>query len=191
MGKTAHLLGLAIALCACGSDNTPASFSGTVHGMSFAIHSAASGEVTNGGATLHAGAVLLSSSAGTCADVNANQAHQNEKGVLILLWDVVGTTTNAPTAPGMYSIYQGSGTSPPKAATLNAIVFDATCTPIANDGAKGATGTVNLTGVSGVHYSGTFDVALDSGDHVTGSFDPEECPNLGTYLSATNNAACI
>jgi hypothetical protein len=159
--------------------------------MSFGLHSAASGEVTNGAATLHAGAVLVTSSSGTCADIRANQAHQNEKALAIVLWDVVGTTTNAPTVPGTYSIYQGSGTSPPKAATFSALVFDATCTAITNDGARGATGTVNLTAVSGARYSGTFDVALDSGDHVTGSFDPEECAGIDTYVSPTNNAACI
>src|SRR5207237_493554 len=148
-------------------------------------HDSASGEVPVG--NLHTGGILLTSTGGTCADVNANQAHQNEKGVFIDVWDVVGTTTNAPTVPGTYSIYQGTGTSPPKAASFSAIVFDATCKAITNDGAKATTGTVTLTAVSGTRYNGTFDVALDSGDHVTGSFEPEECPNLGTYLSAANN----
>jgi len=181
------------ALCACGSDSSPASLAGTIHGMSFAMHDSASGErvVTTGGGTLHAASVFLTSTSGTCADIEANQFHQNEKGVLITLWDVVGTTTNAPTAPGMYSIYQGSGTSPAKAALFNAQVNDATCNEIPADSAKGATGSVNLTLVSGMKYSGTFDVSLDSGDHVTGSFDPVECPQLDAYFSATNNVACI
>lgn len=157
--------------------------------MSFGIRDSASGEVTVG--TLHTGGILLTSTSGTCADVMANQAHQNEKGVFIDVYDVVGTTTNAPTAAGTYSIYQGTGTSPPKAATFSAIVFDANCNEIANDGAKATTGTVTLTAVSGTKYIGNFDVALDSGDHVTGSFEPTECPQLDAYLSANNNAACI
>jgi hypothetical protein len=195
MRTIGYLLVLASALGACSSDSSsPASLNGTIHGKSFAMKDAASGEVvvtTAGGAMLHTGAILLTSTAGTCADVDANQAHQNEKGLLLVLWDVVGTTTNAPTQPGMYSVYQGSGTSPMKAGTVNALSFDATCNPIAADAAKGATGTVNLTAVSGMKYSGTFDVSLDSGDHITGSFDPIECPSLGNYLAPTNNAACI
>jgi hypothetical protein len=189
MGKFVCFSTLAIALCACGSDSNPAALSGTIHGMAFALHSAASGEVTVG--TLHTGGILLTSSSGTCADITANQAHQNEKGILIDVWDVVGTTTNAPTAGGTYSIYQGTGTSPPKAASWSAIVFDATCNAITNDGAKATTGTVTLTAVSGTRYTGNFDVALDSGDHVTGAFEPDECPGLDTYLSANNHAACI
>jgi hypothetical protein len=194
MRTIGYVLVLASALCACGSDSSPASLAGTIHGMTFAMHDSASGEVvvtTATGAMLHTGAVFLTSSSGTCADIMSNQAHQNEKGVLIVMWDVVGTTTNAPTAGGTYSIYQGSGTSPPKAATFNAQATDATCKEIATDSAKGATGTVTLTGVSGMRYTGHFDVSLDSGDHVTGSFDPTECPELGNYFAATNNVACI
>ena len=194
MRNFGYLLVLASALCACGSDSSPASLSGTIHGVSFAMADSASGEIvvtTGTGQQLHTGAVFMTSTSGTCSDVDKNQAHQNEKGVLIVLWDVVGTTTNAPTAPGSYSIYQGSGTSPAKAATFNAQANDATCNAIPGDTAKGASGTVTLTAVSGTKYTGHFDVALDSGDHVTGSFDPTECPNLGNYFSATNNAACI
>jgi hypothetical protein len=157
--------------------------------MGFSLHDSASGEVMVG--NLHAGGILLTSTGGTCGDITANQAHQNEKGVFIDVWDVVGTTTNAPTAAGTYSIYQGTGTSPPKAASLSAIVFDATCKEITGDGAKATTGTVTLTAVSGTKYNGTFDVALDSGDHVTGSFEPEECPGLNAYVAVGNNAACI
>jgi len=193
MRTIGYVLVLASALCACGSDSDPASLAGTIHGMTFAMHDSASAEVvvtTAGGAQLHAAGILLTSTTGTCADIMAKQSHQNEKAVFIVLWDVVGTTTNAPTVPGTYTIYQGSGTSPAKAGSFDAQANDATCHEIAADTAKAATGTVTLTAVSGMKYAGNFDVSLDSGDHVTGSFDPTECPDLGNFIASTTNA-CI
>ncbi|HSN25222.1 MAG TPA: hypothetical protein VLT45_03020, partial [Kofleriaceae bacterium] len=44
----------------------------------------------------------------------------------------------------------------------------------AND-AVADSGMVVLTGVSGGTFSGTFDVVMDSGDHVTGTFDAPTC----------------
>lgn len=193
MGKFACFLGLAAALCACGSDSTPGAIQGQIHGQTFAIHDAVSAEVqiTTAGGLVHAAAVLMTTSSGLCNDVGADQDHPNEKGASIYLFDVNGNTTNAPTVPGTYSIYQGTGTPPAKAAQWGAIVLDATCKEVTTSGANATTGTVTLTAVSGNRYTGNFDVALDSGDHVTGSFDPEECPNLGNYLGSTNMPACI
>ena len=34
-------------------------------------------------------------------------------------------------------------------------------------------------------YAGTFDVSLDSGDHISGSFDPSSCTALGAALNGT------
>ena len=41
-----------------------------------------------------------------------------------------------------------------------------------------SSGTVTLDSVSGDVFSGTFDIVLDSGDHVTGAFHPSACPGL-------------
>lgn len=57
--------------------------------------------------------------------------------------------------------------------------------------AAGTSGTVTLTSVSGNRFSGNFDLVLDSGDHVTGSFDPEECPALNTALDNSMTSSCI
>jgi hypothetical protein len=193
MGKFACFFGLAAALCACGSDSSPGAIAGTVHGMTYAIHDSVSSEVSinTAGGVIHAGAVLMTTSSGLCPDVMAHQDHPNEKGATIALFDVVGTTTNAPTVPGTYSIYQGTGSLPPKAASFSTVVLDATCTEIAADEGKATTGTVTLTAVSGNKYTGNFDVALDSGDHVTGSFNPEECAQLGDYIGSSTMPACI
>ncbi len=191
MRNLAFVLGIAPGLGGCGSDPPAAALAGTIHGVSFSLRDSASGEVTVTAAQLHGGGILMTSSSGTCADIDSNQVHRDEQAVFIVVWDVVGTTTNAPTVPGTYSIYQGSGTSPPKGATFSAHAYDSACTEITNDAATATAGTVTLTSVSGTKYAGKFDVALDSGDHVTGSFDPLECPALDTYISPSDNKACI
>jgi len=196
MKRPTSVLGAAcLALVACGGSGSSngGSVSGTVHGSSISIADSVSAAVTAtiSGTVVHGAYILLASTANTCADVGSDQAHPNEKGLGIILFDVNGTTYTAPTAPGTYSVYQGTGTPPPKVATLNVYVLDATCKDITASEAKGMTGTVTLTTVSGNLYSGNYDVALDSGDHITGSFDPEECPGLMNFVGSSTPPTCI
>ncbi|MBL0220091.1 MAG: hypothetical protein IPQ07_40265 [Myxococcales bacterium] len=53
-----------------------------------------------------------------------------------------------------------------------------TCQPINATKAGATSGTVTLTTVKGNVFAGTYDVLLNSGDHVTGVFEPGACPAL-------------
>jgi hypothetical protein len=176
-----------------GGSSSGGALSGTVHGQSFMIDDAVSAAVmtTASGVTIHAAAIFMASTKNLCADAMSNTVHPNEKAAVILLTDINGTTFNTPTATGTYAVFQGSGTPPAKSAFFNVLVNDATCKDVTAQEAAGTSGTVTLTAVSGNQFSGNFDLVLDSGDHVTGSFDPEECPALNTALSNTTTSSCI
>lgn len=70
-------------------------------------------------------------------------------------------------------------------------MYDATCQDIAASNATATTGTVTLNRVSGDVFSGSFDVVLDGGDHITGGFDPQDCAALQTALASTATPTCI
>ncbi|HET7505252.1 MAG TPA: hypothetical protein VFK02_29740 [Kofleriaceae bacterium] len=163
--------------------------SGNIHGNAFAIEDAISASVAL--TDLHGAVIVLSSTSGLCKDAAANAVHPNQKAVIITLFDINGTTLNTPTAPGTYTIFQGSGAPPAKAAAWVASVNDATCSEIDASGATATTGTVTLSDINGNAFSGSYDVVLDSGDHVTGSFDPEACPDLQTALNSDASSTCI
>jgi hypothetical protein len=188
--RTTTLLVFAFVI-GCGG-NDVGSVSGTVHGMSIPVSDAISASVTTtvNGLTVHSALIVIASSANLCADAMTNTSHPNEKGVILSLSDITGTTFTTPTAPGSYAIYQSGGSPPMKAATLTVSVSDATCKTVDASGAKATTGTVTLSAVSGNAFDGSFDVALDSGDHITGSFTPEECPTLQTLVTTATQGPC-
>jgi hypothetical protein len=182
---------------ACGGGGSSAAgggaLDGAVHGQSIMIEDAVSASITFmvGSTQAHVAGIALSSTKDRCADAMSNTVHPNEKDVALLLGDVDGTTFNTPTAPGTYSIYQGYGTRPAKFASFAVSVFDATCHVVTAQEALSTSGTVTLSSVSGNRFSGSFDLVLDSGDHVTGSFDPEECPVLATRVNSTTPPSCM
>lgn len=180
---------------ACGGSSSSGggALTGTVHGQSIMIEDAISVAATLSGGTpqLHGAAIALSTTKDLCADAMSNAQHPNEKAVAIVLFDVNGTSTSTPTAPGTYTIFSGSGTPPAKSASLSVAVTDAMCHDVAAQDASGVTGTVTLSSVSGNQFSGSFDVVLDSGDHVTGSFDPQACPALATALNNSSPSSCM
>jgi hypothetical protein len=175
--------------CATNSNNGDSdgqgAIQGTVHNQSFTIDDAVSAAVTvtDGSTTVHTATILMANAADLCGDAMTNTSHPNEKGVGIILFDVNGTTTNTPTAPGTYTIAQG-GTPPAKAAAFQVSSSDATCKDVATESVAAVTGTVTLTAVSGNKFTGSFDVVLDGGDHLTGAFTPSECPALATPSSS-------
>jgi len=181
---------------ACGGGGSAAAggaLDGAVHGQSIMIEDAVSAAVTItvGSTPAHAAAVALSTTKNLCADAMSNTQHPNEKLVAFFLVDVNGATLNAPTAPGTYTAYQGSGTPPAKFASFGVQVTDATCQDVSAQDAAGASGTVTLSSVSGNSFSGSFDLVLDSGDHVTGSFDPGACPALANQVNSTTPSSCM
>jgi hypothetical protein len=149
---------------------------GTIHGQPISVANAISASVTR--SSLHFAAILLGSTPNLCADQMTNTEHPNQASLVIWLFDF--STGTAPTMPGTFSIYQSA--PPPMAAMVSAEFTDASCQAITADSVQAMTGTVTLTSVSGNAFDGSFDVALDSGDHVTGDFAPEECPAIQTAL---------
>jgi hypothetical protein len=174
-------------LAACGGGDDAGSVSGTVHGTAISVGDSVSAAVTVN-TNQHGAAILLTSSANVCPDLMNHENHPNEKVVVITVYDYANLTATTPTAPGDYSIYQG-GSIPAKAASLQVLMYDTTCAPITNNGAKATSGTVKLTKVSGNTFAGTYDALLDSEDHITGSFNPTECPAIQSLLDNAGSAA--
>lgn len=180
------LLGSVVLAVACGSSSSsPGSISGTIHGAKFPIVDAISSTVTINGSSQ--GAVILSNTSGLCADLGMNGLPKNLAGAIIVVGNVSGTSATAPTAPGTFTVQAQTGAS----AVWNAIVTDSTCNDVTASEAKGTSGTVTLTSVGTNDYAGKFDVTLDSGDHVTGSFSPEPCPAFATAVASGMNPTCI
>jgi hypothetical protein len=194
MGK--HIsTALVLALCACGGgggSNGGGSVSGTVGGISFPVASAISAIGSNSQGT--AAVVAMTSGDDACTQVETNNTHPNETIVELELLDLNETaqTTSAPTAPGTYAVYDTNGSAAPTSTSV-AIVFAESAGSDCNGGTgggNGVSGTVTLTAANATTgvYSGTFDVTFDTGDHVTGSFNPEACTALGE--STSGSATC-
>lgn len=180
--------------CGGGSDGGGSSvFNGTVHGQSIAVTDTISAAVTTtvDGTTVHGAAVVMGNTSDLCAEAMANSQHPNEKVVILLMTDFDGATSTLPKAAGTYSIFQGGGLPPPKIALFSISVSDATCQDVDVQSADGATGTITLGAISGDKFSGSFDVVLDSSDHVTGSFEPGACPELNARLNNSTKPSCI
>jgi hypothetical protein len=62
-------------------------------------------------------------------------------------------------------------------------VNDANCTQVMSQSAVATSGTVKLTAVSGGSYTGTYSVAFETGEVVSGEFHAGTCPGLATYLA--------
>lgn len=183
---------IVLAACGSGSPGSVPAITGTIHGDVYSIGDAISAPVTFIGTTQHGAAILLSSAANACNDATSPPVfHPNQQKILIELFDAAGPTDTTPTAPGTYTIYPGMGQPPERTAALAAAMYDTTCHDIAASNANATTGTVTLSSVSGNVFSGSYDVGLDSGDHITGDFDPEDCPGLQTALTSTATPTCI
>src|SRR4051812_11719127 len=113
---------------ACGGGGSGGALSGTVHGQSFMIEDAISAVGAVGVGVIHAdvhgAAIVMASAKNLCAGAMSITTHPSEKGALILLTDVNGSTFNPPTASGTYSVYPGSGTPAAKAAFVSIDVID-------------------------------------------------------------------
>lgn len=184
MWRMAIVLSMVVA---CGGDDG-GQVSGTVHGNAISVADSVSAAITLN-SNQHGAAILLATSGNLCGDLMNQVEHPNEKAVIITVADYANLTLTTPTAPGMYSIYQG-GSAPPKAATLQVIVDDLNCSTVDNLGAKATSGSVTLTTVSGNTFAGSFDVVLDSSDHIKGTFSPSECPAIQSAIDNQGSAAC-
>jgi hypothetical protein len=147
---------------------------------------------SDGGDTSSTAEIVLASTANLCSDASASPAidRKGQHFISIELRDVNGATRTAPTAPGTYAIYANTGSEPAKAASFTVGVLDDTCQLIDTDSASGQSGTVTLTSITAGVYAGSYDVVLNTGGHVTGSFHPTACPQLATALATVDQHSC-
>ncbi|HEU4614062.1 MAG TPA: hypothetical protein VFS15_18335, partial [Kofleriaceae bacterium] len=83
-----------------------------------------------------------------------------------------------------------TGEEPAKAASLTVGVLDDACQVIDDTSASGQSGTVTLTSVNAGVYAGSYDVVLNTGDHISGTFQPAACPQLANALANPDEHTC-
>jgi hypothetical protein len=186
MNPSTLLLAVSVAMMSGCDSPSGGGVEGTVMGKEFVMVDAISSSVV---AAPDPGIeIVMTSTANACADLANNVLHPNETAVAIYVTDNVNGESAVPTAPGTYPIVNGTAPMdplPPKAATVYTHIVEATCGHDGHEAVKTATadsGTVMLTAVSADQVSGTFDVMLNTGDHITGSFDPQTCGAFGQQL---------
>jgi len=145
---------------------------GTVRGQTYSFVDSISGPVawSAGGYDGQKAEIVLSSIGGACADAQSGTVRKGEEFVVIWLGQASGTSVVTPT-PGTYSIEANSG----NIAEWSLFSLDATCMDTGSMDANAIAGSVVLASASGDVFSGQFDLTLDSGDHVTGTFEPAPC----------------
>jgi hypothetical protein len=186
---------VSVLAAACGGGSSSSginTFNGTIHGQSFSPTESISNTVLVAAGTGNtAGVVVMSNATGTCADVTANKQPKNITVMIIALEDVNITTGafTAPTAPGTYTV---SVSPQAKLALVNFVVTDANCKAISSQSATSASGTVTITSVSNGTYEGTYDITMNSNDHVTGSFSASACAGISpAFVSGNANPTCF
>jgi hypothetical protein len=183
-----HLLFFLAGAVGCGSSGGGGDDAGEPPGGSFDIAGSISATVTTtdgAGDDSSAARIVLASTADLCGDAGASPVidRKGQRFITIELRDVNGAVKTAPTAPGTYTIYPNTGSEPAKSASLIAGGLDDTCQLDDDLSASGQSGTVTLTSVTGGVYAGSYDVVLNTGEKVAGSFAPTGCPALATASS--------
>jgi hypothetical protein len=178
---------------AVGCTSSDGSVSGSPPGGAFDVADMISAAVTtsNGaGDTSSSARIVLASTSNLCSDASASPAvdRQHQRFVTIELRDVNGAAKTAPTAPGTYTIYPNTGSEPPKSASVTVGSLDGTCQLIDEESGLAQSGTVTLTSVTGGVFAGSYDVVLNTGDRISGSFAPKACPQLTTVTSADQHS---
>jgi hypothetical protein len=177
------------------TSNASGTVSGQPPGGGFEIVDMISATITDSdgaGDSTSAARIVMASTSNLCSDTGASPAidRKGQHVIAIELSDVSGSIRTAPTAPGTYTIYPNTGSEPAKSASFTVEAFDDTCQSIDDDAASGQSGTVTLTAVSAGVFAGSFDVGLNTGDHLAGSFDPTACPQLATAAASADQHGC-
>jgi hypothetical protein len=184
---------LFLLLAGCGGASHSSKVNGTIRGRTFQPADAisAAGSIAQRDRSAEVGIIALSSSGGLCGKVSAGSQPKNTQYLLLFVYDQ-DTATGQTSAPGAAGTYRVSGTGQPLAKQAIAVYLqtDASCNEVADAGASSAAGTVTLSSVSNGNYEGTFDLTLDSGDHITGSFSASNCPGLPGFLNESSTT-CI
>ncbi len=186
MRRLATSLAISAALAACGWNDKPPGappaanqVNGTVDGQPLAAADAiARALVVKGDAfTGTSLSIDVTTWADACAKEAASAGVKDGKAIWL---NVVATDANGsaspPSAPGDYAIAPGGLPAHAPNALLADVWYqanDASCLPATKH--QALSGKVTLTAISAAGAQGTFDVVLDTGDHVTGSFDARTC----------------
>lgn len=192
--STPTLIGLLFVASCSGGTSIGGEMTGGVHGQSVKIVDAISASITQArddGTTRQYGVVVMADKSHLCEDMTSWAFQPNETLVLFTLSDLDGTTFHTPTKPGVYTVETHSQAT--NTAGLEIVTFDDHCKAVNDQEASGASGTITLTAIDGDAFSGQFDVMLDSDDHITGTFEPRECPALVTLFNTqgpTGEPAC-
>jgi hypothetical protein len=171
------------------SSTSPNEISGTIHGQTFDIQQAVSAivQTTVAGTPATIGAVLLANDPNLCFDLNLNRILGGFQGVLIEAY--VDTTPVEAPAAGTFTIGATTG----NVASAQAIALDDDCHPGSGDEPTATSGTVTLTAVytNDEFVVGSFDLSLEGGDHITGTFDqPTACTSVSNYVNM-DNTRCV
>lgn len=158
-------------LGACTASSPSNSIQGTVRG----VHYAAADAIALAGDSLVE--IVLGSEPNMCVPPEQQVQHPGETALLLILQshDASGQI-KAATASGTYPVTDDSHA--PLLSTVEANVLDAQCHNNASNDSLGTAGTVTLDAIHDQTYSGSFDVTLDSGDHITGTFSAPRCTQM-------------
>jgi hypothetical protein len=181
------------AVMACASSPTasdgPDTITGAIRGIPYPVAESISATLssTRGSQAV----IVLSSSRDACTPADAQIAHPGETTLIVIAADVTGTdshTTEAPGAPGTYPVIDiTTQTTPgPRFAFAYTSRLDASCGNPAEDQTSSVSGSLVLTAAHDGVYAGTFDIVLDSADHITGEFHPTACSTLPAIFSGAN-----
>ena len=175
-----HLYLCLVTVLACGgSSRGQGTNEGTLLGKPFTPVDALS-TMDDGSARLDFAHIQISDTPASCSSLQQG-APAMCAGVLTIEltdFDPATRTSTVPAQPGTYTVigvFFGVDI-PPKPATATFVRPDANCPP---DGMSPATfaesGTITLTRIDGGSFSGTYDMLMKSGEHVTGSFSTLSC----------------
>src|SRR3954454_17958291 len=120
-----------------------------------------------------------------CSDIEQSIERRNSTLIVIDVAIVTGSTVTAPTAPGSFPATNAPSPQG-NVASVGRLALDPLCAYVTEKKASASSGVVTLDSIGGDIFNGHFDVTLDSGDHVTGTFAPGACPALNAPVGAIN-----
>ena len=175
-------------LAACAAPAGKGTAVGTVHGQTFTIKDAISANVYVQGSTSERVAeVMLANDGDLCSNAANDSQIKGYTGITLTMFAVTGSTIMPAGSPGDYTIGATTGNS----SSWNAVVTDSTCQDVIASEAIATAGTITLEKIEGNAFTGSFDVTLDSGDNVTGTFEPAACAGMQNLVDATTPPTCI
>jgi hypothetical protein len=117
-----------------------------------------------------------------CSDAAHNVEHASRRALTLDIQSV-----GAP-VPGSYSV---SNRPPPPSAHARAAAFFAVADADCREHTKEASsGTIVVKGITPASVSGTYDLVLETGDHLSGSFAAPRCDRFMTTKRSTDAKTC-